>query len=140
MKFHRLTPIFPKQRLPSAILAVALSLGLGTIVQAAPITLADLPLTLTGTTGGNQTSESCGSIPDFAPLELNLDRASYLQVTVQTSADTTLWIDGPLDFCVLWDPTANQLHTAGHWPEGLYQIYVGDRQGQSHAFSLTVSQ
>ncbi|MFZ9737261.1 MAG: hypothetical protein ACO3EZ_04550 [Prochlorotrichaceae cyanobacterium] len=121
---------------PAALLVFGLSLT--PIVNAVPLSLTDLPVTVTGTTGGN-VSSSCGNIPAIPDLELNLDRASYLDVSVETTADATLWIDGPSDFCVLRDASTNQLHTAGHWPEGLYKVYVGDRQGTSLPFSLTIS-
>ena len=122
-----------------SLLVLLATLGLSTFSHAAPLTLANLPLTINGVSGGTQTTESCGSIPATPHLELNLDRASYLQAMAETMGDATLWIDGPLDFCVLRDATTNQLSTAGHWPEGLYRIYVGDRKGQNVDFTLTVS-
>jgi hypothetical protein len=114
------------------------NLGLSSRATATPIALGDQSITLTGTTGG-PTASSCGNLATAPNLELNLDQATYMQVTVQTSADATLWIDGPSDFCILRDPNTNLLQTAGHWPEGLYKVYVGDRQGQGSSFSLTVS-
>ncbi|MEY2976774.1 MAG: hypothetical protein ACO31I_05675 [Prochlorotrichaceae cyanobacterium] len=121
---------------PAALIVFGLSLT--PIANAVPLSLNDLPVTINGSTGGN-VSSSCGTIPATPDLEMNLDQASYLDVSVDTAADATIWIDGPSDFCVLRDANTNQLHTAGHWPEGLYKIYVGDRQGTSLPFSLTIS-
>ena len=132
MKFH-LTP--PWGAIPTALL----TFGVASSVFAAPLTLNDLPVTVSGTTGG-PTATSCGNIAAAPNGEVNLDHAAYLQVSVQTDADATIWIDGSSDFCILRDPTSHSLHTAGHWPEGLYKIYVGDRQGKGTPFSLTVSQ
>lgn len=121
-----------------SLIPALMLLSLGPLVSAMPITFNDLPVTVTGTTGGSIPS-SCGNIPEIPDVELNLDRASYLTVSVETDADATLWIDGPSDFCVLRDANTQQLHTAGHWPEGLYKIYVGDRQGTRLPFSVTLS-
>lgn len=123
-----------------SIIVLLASFALSPLGNAAPLTLANLPVTLNGMSGGSQTTDACGSIPATPHLELNLDRASYLQVSAETTGEATLWIDGPLDFCILRDASTTQLSTAGRWPEGLYHIYVGDREEKSAAFTLTVSQ
>lgn len=123
--------------------AAWLLLGLNAPSNAAPLTLNDLPVTVTGTTGG-EVAHSCGNIPATPHLELSLENASSLQISVNTTANAILWIDGPSDFCILRDTSTNQLDTSGFWPEGLYKIYVGDRPGTSFGtelpFSMTVSQ
>lgn len=125
--------------IPATLMLLGLSISpVLKAANATPLTLTDLPVTIRGTTGGT-VSSSCGNIPTTPHVELNLDRANYLNVSVETVADATIWIDGPSDFCVLRDTTTNQLGTAGHWPEGLYRIYVGDRQGNGLPFDLTVS-
>jgi len=129
----------------SLIPAVLLLLGFGLYspANATPLTLNDLPITVTGTTGG-EVSNTCGNVPGMPHLELSLDRASSLKISVETMADAVLWIDGPSDFCILRDANTNQLDTSGFWPEGLYKIYVGDRLGTSFGtqlpFSMTVAQ
>jgi|GEM_PF-6975617 hypothetical protein len=124
---------------PIPALLLLLGVGINSPSYATPLTLNDLPVTIMGTTGG-EVSNSCGNIPVVPHLELSLDSASSLNISVNTTADAILWIDGPSDFCVLRDAATNQLDTSGFWPEGLYKLYVGDRQGTTQLpFSMTVS-
>lgn len=130
---RRIAPILSTLGLVSGMI-----LGLNRPATATPVQLSDLPVTVTGVSGGAINTLSCGTIPATPDLELNLTEDSYLQVQVETLGDSTIWIDGPLDFCVLRDGETNQLETSGHWPEGLYQIYVGDQEGGGSDFSLTL--
>lgn len=127
---------------PSLGIVIILGLGLGgdSSVLAETLTQADLPVTISGNAGGPQASDSCGSIASEPNLTVQLTEASYLDIQAQAGAASTLWIDGPMDFCVLPDANSQELDIAGHWPEGTYRVYVGDRQGQTAPYTLTVSQ
>lgn len=90
----------------------------------------------TGTSGGGQNSGDCGSISAAPNLQLQLtEQFTYLRFTVQGAGQPTLLIEGPTGrFCGLAQP-----EISGFWKPGTYNIYVGDRAGGQHPFSLSVT-
>lgn len=101
------------------------------------------PLTREGTSGGAQNSGDCGSI---APEPNHLVRVEqpipYLSLQVETNGGTpTMLVEGPSGrFCLLPHSADGPIKYAGHGDPGIYNIYVGDRSGGSHAYTLTVTQ
>jgi hypothetical protein len=117
----------------------AFLMGTATVAFGMPFTLQNLPTTIQGMSGGSQATANCGSIAAVPNAEINLTSASYLKLTAQAGGDPTLHIEGPLNLCVLDDKTSNKgLQTSGQWPAGTYRIYVGDRQGSSYPFTLSI--
>ncbi|MCT7951468.1 hypothetical protein NG798_16825 [Ancylothrix sp. C2] len=93
------------------------------------------PIT-TGTSGGGKNSGDCGSISAAPNLQLQLtEQFTYLRFSVQGAGQPTLLIEGPTGrFCGLAQP-----EISGLWIPGTYNIYVGDRAGGQHPFSLSVT-
>jgi len=113
--------------------------GWGTGAIAQTLTPQDLPRTVTGQTGGNQATANCGTIDTLPAVELRLTSPSYLKLQVASGGDPTLYIEGPLNLCVLYDKTAPQgLTTSGRWPAGDYRVFVGEKGGFSNPYTLTI--
>lgn len=101
------------------------------------------PLTAKGTSGGKNSS-NCGYISP-APnqvVKVTAAQVNYLRVSVQSSGQPTLLIEGPNGrFCVLADNSAGEKpELSGVWVEGIYSIYVGDRLGEQHPYTLSITQ
>lgn len=98
-----------------------------------------------GQSGGSVDSQGCGFIATRPNYELNLkQRIDYLRLTVQaTGGEPTLLVLGPGEgdsFCVLGDEVSGlKPEISGVWEAGNYQIYIGDRLGGQHQFTLNVS-
>ena len=98
-----------------------------------------------GQSGGNKDSKGCGFIPNSPSYEMNLNqRIDYMRFTVQTDGgQPTLLVIGPNSgdsFCVLGDRLSGlKPEISGVWEAGYYQIYVGDRTGDRHQFTLDIS-
>ena len=107
--------------------------------------LAQVNRTVEGQSGGSTDSQGCGFISDRPNYEMSLDqRVDYMRFTVQTDGgQPTLLVLGPNpndSFCVLGDKVSGlKPEISGVWEPGAYQIYVGDRQGDRHQFTLDIS-
>lgn len=99
------------------------------------------PLTVTGTSGGSQASKGCGMIRATPNYAVNLaNNFNYLRFTVQGAGQPTLLIQGPNgSSCVQAVPGGN-IEVPGYWEKGMYSIYVGDRAGGQHPYTLTITQ
>jgi hypothetical protein len=99
------------------------------------------PLTVTGTSGGTQASKGCGMIGATPNYVVNLaNNFNYLRFTVQGAGQPTLLIQGPNgSSCVQAVPGGN-IEVPGYWEKGSYSIYVGDRAGTQHPYTLTITQ
>jgi len=101
------------------------------------------PIVLQGNSGGGQTSSNCGNIA-AAPnhmVQLNAD-FPYLRFSLQGSGQPTLLIRLPngTTSCISADSTTGRINAPGYWEQGSYEIYVGDRTGQRHPYTLSVTQ
>jgi hypothetical protein len=107
--------------------------------------LAQSDRTIEGRSGGSTDSNGCGFIADRPNYEMNLEqRVDYMRFTVQADGgQPTLLVIGPSandSFCVLGDRVSGlKPEISGVWEAGSYQIYVGDRQGVRHQFTLNIS-
>ena len=101
--------------------------------------------TVTGQSGGSNDSQGCGFISNDPSYEMNLkQRIDYLRFTVEADGgQPTLLVVGPNaedSFCVLGDEVLElKPEISGVWEAGYYQIYVGDRTGTQHNFTLDIS-
>ena len=101
--------------------------------------------TIEGQSGGSTDSQGCGFISDRPNYEMNLkQRVDYMRFTVQTDAgQPTLLVLGPNpndSFCILGDEVSGlKPEISGVWEAGSYKIYVGDRNGDRHQFTLNIS-
>jgi hypothetical protein len=98
-----------------------------------------------GQSGGSIDSKGCGFIGNVPNHVMNIDqRIDYMRLTVQASGgQPTLLVLGPNSgdsFCVLGDEISGlKPEISGVWEAGKYQIYVGDRLGNKHQFTLDIS-
>ena len=101
--------------------------------------------TIKGLSGGSNNTQGCGYIPNDPSYEMNLEtRIDYLRFTVRADGgQPTLLAIGPNSgdsFCVLGDRVSGlNPEISGVWEPGYYQIYVGDRTGSQHQFTLDIS-
>ena len=140
--------LFKFSRLNILILTMAIligsttTIGSNTFIRAA---LAQAEGTIKGQSGGSTDSQGCGFIGDRPNYEMNLEqRVDYMRFTVQADGgQPTLLVIGPNandSFCVLGDRVSGlKPEISGVWEAGSYKIYVGDRQGDRHQFTLNIS-
>ena len=101
--------------------------------------------TIKGQSGGSTDSKGCGFVSNSPSYEMNLEeRIDYMRFTVQADGgQPTLLVMGPNSgdsFCVLGDRVSGlKPEISGVWEAGYYEIYVGDRTGERHQFSLDIS-
>lgn len=98
-----------------------------------------------GSSGGSVESKNCGFIAATPSYTISLsERTDYLRMLVEANGGKpTLLVIGPKaedSFCVLGDLSAGlNPEISGVWEPGTYQVYVGDRSGESHQFTLSIS-
>ena len=101
--------------------------------------------TIKGQSGGSIDSQGCGFIASSPNYEMNLDkRLDYMRLTVMSAGgQPTLLVLGPNSgdsFCVLGDEISGlKPEISGVWESGNYQIFIGDRLGGRHQFTLDIS-
>jgi hypothetical protein len=140
---QRFSPLF-------LMLVTALSLGtansLGAVAQAQSTVRTPLaaPVQLTGTTGGSQADATCGNIDPAAGQIVQVTEAfASLNFEVQSAGDYTLLITGPNGFqeCVFaHNYDGGVIKSPGLLNQGDYRVYVGDRRGESHPYTLSITQ
>ena len=100
-------------------------------------------LAIEGQSGGEVQSQGCGFIAQTPNHVLDITtRIDYMRVSVQVGGGKpTLLVDGPDGmFCILADDESGvKPEISGVWLPGKYSIYVGDRQGSRHPFTLRIS-
>ncbi len=127
-----------------AMAALVGSASAAVAVPARVVTQLNQPMSLQGMSGGSVASD-CGNISAQPSQELQLtdefaQTSGYLRFVVEGEGDPTLLIEGPAGrFCVLSDHAMSKGPEAvGYWLPGTYKIYVGDREAQSHPYSLSI--
>ena len=128
--------------------ALAAVLGSATAASAVPARMVSQPaepMNFEGTSGGTVASD-CGNISAQPSQQIQLtdeftQSSGYLRFVVEGAGDPTLLIEGPAGrFCVLSDRAMDKGPEAvGYWLPGTYNIYVGDREAQSHPYNLSIS-
>jgi hypothetical protein len=101
--------------------------------------------TIQGNSGGPIDSKNCGFVATTPSYTLSLpDRLDYLRMFVEVNGgQPTLLVIGPKQedsYCVLGDLSAGlNPEISGVWEAGTYSVYVGDRSGEQHQFTLSIS-
>lgn len=102
------------------------------------------PVVLQGTSGGSQASTNCGSIPTTPSQVVQLDGDfPYLRFSLQSSGQPTLLIvrlPNGTPSCISADSSSGRINAPGYWEQGNYAIYVGDRAGGQHPYTLSITQ
>ena len=139
---RRFSPLF-------LALVTTLSIGavgaVGSAAQAQSATRTPLaaPVELTGVSGGREAS-ACGNINTAAGHVVQVTEAfASLNFKVQSTGDYTLLIKGPDGFseCVFaHNYDGGVIQSPGLLNQGSYQLYVGDRRGESHPYTLSITQ
>jgi hypothetical protein len=140
---QRFSPLF-------LALVTALSVGavgsLTTAAQAQSIARTPLsaPVQMTGVTGGPQQDSACGNIDTSAGQVVQVSESfASLSFEVQSAGDYTLLITGPDGFkeCVFaHNYDGGVIKSPGLLNQGDYRVFVGDRQGESHPYTLSITQ
>ena len=106
---------------------------------------APLNTQIQGSSGGSVASKNCGFIGARPNYTISLsERTDYLRMLVEADGGKpTLLVIGPKaedSFCVLGDLSAGlNPEISGVWEPGNYQVYIGDRSGEAHQFTLSIS-
>ena len=133
--------IFPNFRTITTFALVSLMVIGGNIFQP-PYFVAQV---IQGSSGGPVNSGNCGFIANSPNYTINLPRrVDYMRITVQAvGGQPTLLVVGPQandSFCVLGDRGSGlQPEISGVWEPGNYNIFIGDRTGTRHQFTLNIS-
>lgn len=102
------------------------------------------PIVLSGISGGAKDSQGCGKIGEEPNHVIRLsDDFKYLRFSVEGEGEPTLLIEPPSGsaFCVLYDSTSGgKIQSSGLWERGIYRISIGDRSGQKHNYTLSITQ
>ncbi|NJM98880.1 MAG: hypothetical protein HC800_18545 [Phormidesmis sp. RL_2_1] len=104
--------------------------------------LAD-PIEITGQTGGPQSSNCGNTDPTAGQIVRVTEPFASLNFEVQSEGDYTLLITGPNGFreCVFaHNYDGGNIQAPGLLNRGEYRLYVGDRKGESHPYTLSISQ
>ena len=100
------------------------------------------PLIVNGKSGGTLRS-NCGKITATPNQVIQVtDSLPYLRLTVESSGQPTLLIDGPGGrFCVLADSySGGKPEISGYWQAGRYSLYVGELSQGQYNYTLSISQ
>lgn len=130
----------------SALFVTCLAVfSVGSAAQAQSIARTPLsaPVEMTGRTGG-QESTSCGNInPGAGQVVKVTESFASLSFEVESQGDYTLLITGPDGFreCVFaHNHDGGVIQAPGLLNQGDYQVFIGDRSGESHPYTLSISQ
>ncbi|NET61043.1 MAG: hypothetical protein F6K47_34435 [Symploca sp. SIO2E6] len=99
------------------------------------------PMVFTGTSGESNCTQMAATASHVITLG---DNFSYLRFTVDSqSGQPILLIKGPngSSSCVQADEFSGSTITdSGYWNAGTYSLYIGDRTGNQHNYSLSITQ
>lgn len=138
MKTRRLCTLVPAALASFAVMGT--SVANAQVVSINPYFQPD-PLVVHGTSGGGNKS-NCGTIAATPNQVIQVSQPlPYLRLTVQGGGKPTLLINGPNGrFCVLADADPNKNpEISGYWPDGRYEIYVGQLSPGQHPYRLFIS-
>lgn len=128
---------------PLLIALAVLTIGSAAKAQSVTRTPLSAPVELTGQSGGAESS-TCGNInPATGQVVRITEPFASLDFKVQSQGDYTLLITGPSGFreCVFaHNYDGGVIQAPGLLNQGEYQVYVGDRRGESHPYTLSISQ
>ena len=117
--------------------------GSAASAQAIARTPLSAPIEITGTTGGRESSV-CGNINTSTGQRISVTEAfASLSFKVESQGDYTLLITGPNGFreCVFaHNYDGGVIQAPGLLNRGEYEVFIGDRTGQSNPYTLSITQ
>lgn len=120
--------------------AIAMTMAIATSVYSTPVqTPLAAPITISGNSGGSQASQ-CGFIPTEPNQVLVVNQPSPIRIKLQGQGQSTLWITGPSNRCVMADAANGTIEVPGVWEQGTYSVFVGDMAQSGHPFTLSITQ
>lgn len=121
--------------------ALAATLAIATVAHGQAIqTPLAAPVTVTGTSGGAQSSE-CGFISGTPSQVVTVNQPTPLRFKLESQGQPTLWITGPVNRCVMADGlSGGTIELPGVWEQGTYSVYVGDSNQANYPFTLSITQ
>ena len=100
-------------------------------------------VTVQGSSSGNQSSQ-CGYISNSPNHQLIITEPLVsLRFTLEGGGEPTILIQNAQgrNQCVMSDQfSAGTIELPGAWEEGRYDVFIGDRRGNSHRYTLSISQ
>jgi hypothetical protein len=129
--------------IPTALAILLSSVGVARTQTAIAPGFQPDPLVLTGSSGGSKASKGCGMIKATPNHIITLgDSFKYLRFSLQSAGQPTLLIEGPNgSSCVQADSfSGGAIQAPGYWEKGNYSIYIGDRTGSQHPYTLSITQ
>jgi hypothetical protein len=122
-------------------LAIALA-ATQVLAQMLTISPGSSTIQVSGTSGGPKREGGCaGNIAASPNHRLQVAEDSNIRFSLQGSGQPSLLIQGNgQDFCVPADSfSGGKIEIPGRLSKGTYAIYVGDRAGSSHPYTLSIS-
>ncbi|MEB3355336.1 MAG: hypothetical protein VKK04_01220 [Synechococcales bacterium] len=130
--------------IPTTLLLVGIVTLTATVAQAQTVrTPIQSGYTSRGNSGGPQSGQ-CGFTAAQPNLRLEVtEPLASLRFRVEGGGAPTLMITNGRgrSECVMSDNlSGGTIELPGVWEQGVYDVYVGDRSGNSHSYTLSISQ
>ncbi len=94
------------------------------------------PVTVSGNSG--QVQSQCGFISNTPAQVVVVNQPTPLRFKVQGQGQPTLWIQGPVDRCVMADSfSGGNIEVPGIWQQGTYSVFVGN-QVSDQPYTLSI--
>lgn len=125
------------------VVAMTLTAAKAIVAQTIAISSASEAVQLTGSSGGSRKDPNCaGNIANFPNHVIQVADDSNLRFTLQAQGKPALLIQSASGqrFCVAADSfSGGKVEIPGRWPQGVYQVFVGDRSNGQYPYTLVIS-
>ena len=102
------------------------------------------PMTFSGKSGGTKQTPDCGKIAAKPNHQIKMNQDfQYLRFSLKSSGKPTLLIQEPggKKTCLSADNLSEgNIESPGYWKQGLYSISIGQRDGITHPYTLSITQ
>jgi hypothetical protein len=116
--------------------AIAATFALATLAAADVQTPLASTVTVSGSSG--QTQTECGYTSGAPAQVVVVNQPTPLRFKVQGQGQPTLWIQGPVERCVMADGfSGGNIEVPGVWQQGTYSVYVGN-QATDQPYTLSI--
>jgi hypothetical protein len=126
-----------------ATVAISLTIAGKALSQAIAILPNSPTIQVSGVSGGTQKDSSCAGFISASPNHVvQVAEDSNLVFALKSSGQPALLIHSTAghNFCVPADSYSNgSVEIPGRWAKGTYSVYVGDRAGGQHPYTLSIS-